>query len=59
MINLELNTSPVVALLLLIDRECEGYSTEHAPQRIEDLRELTRTLDKKLDDHFDYQTSGK
>lgn len=50
MIYLNLTREQAVALLLLMDREQELYSTDHTcPARVQYLRQAIATLDAALD----------
>jgi len=61
MIKVEVTPEQAVALLMMLEAEQKDYTTDPTctPTRIVAIRELMTVLDKKLDDHYEYETSGK
>ena len=59
-LKVSLTGEEAINLLLLLNRECELYTTgAAAPQRIVDLRSVVTKIDSQLDDLYGYETSGK
>ena len=59
-LNVTLTGEEAINLLLLLNRECELYTTgAAAPQRIVDLRSVVSKIDSQLDALYGYNTEGK
>jgi hypothetical protein len=61
MITLELNLQQAAVVRQALFVEQKGYTLDPTctPPRIVDIREIINTLDKKIDDILEYDTSGK
>ena len=60
MIKLELTSDEAINLLLILNRECQMYTTGGAaPKRIVDLRSVVSKIDSRLDELHGYDTTGK
>ena len=59
-LNVSLTGEEAINLLLLVNRECELYTTgAAAPQRIVNLRSVVSKIDSQLDSLYGYDTESK